>query len=286
MGQGAVPLTGTGHLLRQDLNDHPMNIYLINLDRSPDRLQRMATIFSDLGLDFTRMPAVDGAKLIAEGKLHRPERAGLIYQLGPGETGCFLSHRACWEAIANAEQNHGAVFEDDVHFGSGLAELLSNDAWIPGDADVVKLETTRVHALLDRTGNKLALGRSLKRLRSTHTGASGYILSKSAARKLIALSEDFVDPVDQFMFNPACTAWADLTIYQLTPAICIQDMLVGAGSQVVGFQSTLEDERPELKSQKERLSKPLREIMRPLRQAWMFLNSRLRGLERIRVPFS
>ncbi|CAN7195273.1 glycosyltransferase family 25 protein [Aminobacter sp. LjRoot7] len=262
-----------------------MNIYLINLDRSPERLARMAAIFGDLGLDFTRIPAVDGAKLIAEGKLRQPERAGRIYRLGPGETGCFLSHRACWEAIASAEQDHGAVFEDDVHFGSGLAELLSQDGWVPGDADVVKLETTRVHTLLERKRSQMVLGRSLKRLRATHTGASGYILSKFAARKLIALSEGFVDPVDQFMFNPACTAWADLTIYQLAPAICIQDMLLGAGNQVVGFKSTLENERPELKRRSEQMSKPLREVVRPLRQAWMFLNSRLRGLERLRVPF-
>jgi glycosyl transferase family 25 len=267
------------------MSDRPMNVYLINLDRSPERLSRMTTIFGDLGLDFTRVPAVDGAKLIAEGKLRQPERAGLIYQLGPGETGCFLSHRACWEAIASAEQDHAAIFEDDVHFGSGLADLLSSDAWIPGDADVVKLETTRVHTLLERKHGRFVLGRSLKRLRAIHTGASGYILSKSAARKLIALSQDFVDPVDQFMFNPACTAWAELTIYQLAPAICIQDMLVGADSQVVGFKSTLENERPELKRRSEQMSKPLREVVRPLRQAWMFLNSRLRGLERLRVPF-
>ncbi|GAA2843098.1 glycosyl transferase family 25 [Aminobacter aminovorans] len=262
-----------------------MNIYLINLDRSPERLARMAAIFGGLGLDFTRIPAVDGAKLIAEGKLRQPERAGLIYQLGPGETGCFLSHRACWQAIASAEHDHAAVFEDDVHFGSGLAELLSSDAWIPSDACVVKLETTRVHTLIERKRLQAPAGRSLKRLRAAHTGTSGYIISRAAARKLFDLSKDFADPVDQFMFNPACAGWAHLTTYQLAPAICIQDMFYEAGGAAERIASTLDNERPELRNAKKKLSKPLRELIRPLQKAWWFVDSRMRGLQRLRVPF-
>jgi hypothetical protein len=37
-----------------------MNRYLINLDRSPERLARMRTIFEAMGLDFERVAAVDG----------------------------------------------------------------------------------------------------------------------------------------------------------------------------------------------------------------------------------
>jgi glycosyl transferase family 25 len=37
-----------------------MMLFIVNLDRQPERLQRMAEIFGQFGLQFTRIPAVDG----------------------------------------------------------------------------------------------------------------------------------------------------------------------------------------------------------------------------------
>ncbi|MBZ9683283.1 hypothetical protein LB531_21735 [Mesorhizobium sp. CO1-1-2] len=40
-----------------------MKSYIINLDRSPARMQRMADRLSSIGADFERVPAVDGRLL-------------------------------------------------------------------------------------------------------------------------------------------------------------------------------------------------------------------------------
>jgi glycosyl transferase, family 25 len=37
--------------------------FVINLDRSPDRLIRMQTEFARVGMTFTRFPAIDGTAL-------------------------------------------------------------------------------------------------------------------------------------------------------------------------------------------------------------------------------
>ena len=39
-----------------------MQIYLINLDRRKDRLSNMRLIFNELGVQFKRIAAIDGAK--------------------------------------------------------------------------------------------------------------------------------------------------------------------------------------------------------------------------------
>jgi glycosyl transferase family 25 len=141
-----------------------MKIFVINLDRAPQRLERMASLFGELGLDFTRVSAVDGRDLA-----DRQARRGMYYDLGSGEIGCFLSHIKCWDAATKADGEYTAIFEDDVHFGAGARELLVDTSWIPADADVVKLETTLVRTLVDRDSAARAgdpLGTALARYAS------------------------------------------------------------------------------------------------------------------------
>ena len=114
-------------------------VFLINLDRSFNRLGQMAVRFSELGVAFERVEAIDGETLgtdaISAVRLHV---RGLL-PLSASEVGCFLSHRKCWELIANGQQTHGCIFEDDILFSNRLSRFLSNSHWIPKDADVVKL---------------------------------------------------------------------------------------------------------------------------------------------------
>jgi len=118
-----------------------MKSYLINLDRSPERLERMAVVFASLGMEFARTPAVDGRLLSVEERQRWLSDEETPFQLTAGEIGCFLSHRKCWEAAAAGSESHVAIFEDDVHLGKNAAEILSRTDWIPDDADVVKIET-------------------------------------------------------------------------------------------------------------------------------------------------
>lgn len=73
-----------------------MRSYLINLDRSPERLERMSALFADMEVDFIRVSAIDGKKLTQQEIDGWLSGSGNFYRLGPGEIGCFLSHRRCW----------------------------------------------------------------------------------------------------------------------------------------------------------------------------------------------
>jgi glycosyl transferase, family 25 len=265
-----------------------MSIFLINLDRSHERLARFQSLASTVGFEFIRIPAVDGRALNdAElARFRNPDPR--FYQLGPGEIGCFLSHRRAWEKIIESGLEWGTVFEDDVHIGADALSILRDLSWIPDDADLVKLETTlRPVTLSKELQGTPAKNRYLRRLWSRHGGTAGYVISRQCCIRLLADSRTVHDPLDQYMFNPVSQIFKHLHILQLAPALCVQDENYLGGSEH-SLKSTLHDERSLNKPKG--LKKLLREITRPLTR----LNERFsagnlgfwRGTERVIVGFS
>ncbi|MFC6489647.1 glycosyltransferase family 25 protein [Nitratireductor sp. GCM10026969] len=237
-----------------------MKLFLINLDRQPERLRRMTSLFEELGLSFTRVAAVDGARLSgAEIERWRGARA-----LRAGETACFLSHRECWRRIIDEGLSQAAIFEDDLHVGAGASALLADGDWVPEDADVVKIETKLQRARVDKAPAGAVGDRRLHRLRSRHAGAGGYIVTRKGAEKLLRMCARFDSPVDQFIFDPALPSAASLVIYQLLPAVCVQDFVVREPEVALGLGSDLHGERVEDKPRG--TAKAWREVKRPFVQ--------------------
>ena len=142
-------------------------------------------------------------------------------RLTPGAFGCFQSHRHVWRHLLASGESHAAVFEDDLVVAEGL-RLCLDDAWVPSDADFVKLEANDHRVLLDR-GRGLAVGaRQLHRLRSRHAGTGAYVISAKAAQELLAATEVIADPIDEALFNDDSPLFDTLITYQMVPAPVIQ----------------------------------------------------------------
>lgn len=206
-----------------------MKSYLINLDRSQDRLEFMASEFERHGILFELVSAVDGRQL---SDVERKSLASLSERwpapLSPVEIGCFLSHRRCLERIATGEDEFAVIFEDDVRLSQGAARLLSTSDWIPDDADIVKIESHGAQVLISRTV-KLEGPYSIARLLSRHLLSAGYIISRKAAQRLLPLMEKTPAPLDHFLFDPDDGPFSNMIVYQCSPAICRQ----------AGLESTL-----------------------------------------------
>jgi glycosyl transferase family 25 len=212
-----------------------MKLYLINLDRRPDRLAAMAEEGRKAGLSFTRIAAVDGQAPAAHTPMQRWFAAsGPLGPLPTGDRCCTLSHRQAWEALLESGEAYAAVLEDDVRLLPGAAALLADAAWIPADADLIKLEHfgPQSQKVLVRDERPLTGGLSLARLASKHTGAAAYILSRRAAQALLAI-ERFDLPVDHLLFNPNNSpVFATLNPWQVLPAVARQQEFVGAKSDI------------------------------------------------------
>lgn len=177
------------------------------------------------GLDFERIPAVDGS-LLSEEDLEafcRERMRGDHEEWLPGEVGCFLSHFEAWRRVAASQDEWQIVFEDDLRVSPDIARLVQSAGWIPADADVVRLEANRSMRLSRPRQIAAAPGRRLYRAVSGTTGAGAYILSRKTAQQLIAAPASEHTKVDTFLFKPKVSSVArGLKRYQLVPAVCVQ----------------------------------------------------------------
>ncbi|MGB7977216.1 MAG: glycosyltransferase family 25 protein [Roseiarcus sp.] len=191
-----------------------MKIYLINLDRHPERLAHMRKQLD--GVAFERVSAVDGSK-------RPPTTKGLTRF----ELACLESHRSAWRKFLASGESLACFLEDDLHVRPGFAALLSEAKWPPKNAHAVKLDT---YFQKVRLGERLSAsgGREIARLYSRHESAAAYILGRDGAARYLELTESARQPADYAVF-PNSPRRLGLNIYQLVPAIAIQDHLLKNG---------------------------------------------------------
>ena len=196
----------------------------INLDRATGRRTHMEAEAARTGLPLSRQEATDGRAMSPETYERWHPKAGGMHRLSPLEVACFLSHRAAWAEIAEGAAPYGAVFEDDLTFADDAANNLTRDDWIPAGADLIKIETTARKAMLAPPFLDQPNGRMLARLTSRHLGAGGYVLSRDFARRLLAATDPIAVPVDYALFSEPLAAVPGASLWQLSPAICVQQV--------------------------------------------------------------
>ena len=124
--------------------------YLINLDRSPQRLAAMQARLAGLGIDYTRIAAVDGAQLADEGFLRHTADNRYYKPIRRGEVGCYLSHLEVLQAFIDSGARYALVLEDDCLFDADFNAVLQAAIALRDDTrdpllqwDVLKLNRKR-----------------------------------------------------------------------------------------------------------------------------------------------
>ncbi|XP_065359671.1 glycosyltransferase 25 family member [Calliphora vicina] len=187
------------------------HIYMINLERRPERREKMESLFKVLALDVEYFPAVDGQKLNHDllkemGVKFLPGYEDPYHhrQMTMGEIGCFLSHYKIWEKIVENQQEQVLILEDDIRFEPYFKEKA---------IDVMEQIRNVIEYDLVYFGRKRLKEESEPWVANTenlvHVGYSywtlGYVISLKGAQKLLAAKplENLI-PVDEFlpvMFN-------------------------------------------------------------------------------------
>lgn len=110
------------------------------------------------------------------------------------EIGCYISHKQLWEKIATSYEPAAVVLEDDAIIEGDLAGLIDELAAIDIERVYVKIDGP-IRSALDV--NVLKIGNyKLERTRCVAPRTTGYILGRSAARKLCKYQKRFFRPVD------------------------------------------------------------------------------------------
>ncbi len=223
-----------------------MQVYLINLDRSPERLHFFEEQTQEVGIEFERISAVDG-RLLSDEELAAAVMPTYEFQpLNAGEIGVFLSHKRAWERLVASREPYAVVFEDDVVLSPSLrADFEAIDTVQPA-FDIIKLESTLRSVVCGRQATPLTSASGLQPLLTWHGGAAGYVISSDCAKRLLQQRRQLADPVDQVLFNPMSSISSQLEIHQLIPAACVQkDILEKSVSKPVSKVGSLKNKTAE-----------------------------------------
>ncbi|XP_017107204.2 glycosyltransferase 25 family member [Drosophila bipectinata] len=182
------------------------HIFMINLERRPERRQKMEKLFDEIGLDVEHFPAVDGKEL----NIGVVKQMGITFMPGyedpyhhramtMGEIGCFLSHYRIWVKMVQQKLKEVLILEDDIRFEPYFrnnAVRVLNQARSVVEYDLIYFGRKR---LKEESEPWVADTDSL-----VHAGYSywtlGYVLSYEGALKLLAAKPlEKLIPVDEFL---------------------------------------------------------------------------------------
>lgn len=195
-----------------------MKTYLINLDRSPERLRFMRGQLDRLGIPFERFPAVCGRELAPEARARGFSRIRSFIastkRMSDAEIGVAMSHVGCCRRMVETEERYALILEDDVVLSDGFAATLSRvEAFLsPGRPQLVVLSGYGVEGAE-------SLPEEIRAEKSAWC-ADAYVLTLPAAKLILRANDPVITVADSFK------RWRrrfGLELYRALPATARQD---------------------------------------------------------------
>lgn len=158
-------------------------VYVINLDRSKDRLEWVDGQLKQQGLSYQRISAVDG-RVATPSELAQLDEAKFRRCHGklplPGELGCYLSHVRVISEFLSSQGEFAVILEDDVILGEDFKNILAELVCCSRDWDMVKL--SGVHSGTPIGIRQLDAKHELSVMLTKCTCSSAYIINRKAAK--------------------------------------------------------------------------------------------------------
>jgi GR25 family glycosyltransferase involved in LPS biosynthesis len=177
-----APEVGDGRR-RQDRMDY--EAYVINLDRSEERMAKFRAAFANVLPVFTRVSGCVGSTIpdIISEQLRRNFPSG-----GKGGLGATLSHVTAWEKTLQSDKPYGIILEDDTEplrkFPQYIEELGLD---IEFDVCFANQRMSMFCSAEQSASSYVSCIDALRNFPANHNAPGGdcYILSKSGADKLL-----------------------------------------------------------------------------------------------------
>jgi glycosyl transferase, family 25 len=199
---------------------HKLPVFVINLDRSADRLAFIGEQARAIGLAFERIAAIDGTAVPGWLRGQFLDDAGKpLSSLIPSEIGCYASHLVVHRRIVDDGLPWALVLEDDVKLEPDLVTAATAAiAAAPAGWDYIHLSGLIRHAVYSLA--ELPNRRHLIRHTLIAPNTGGYLISRSGARKMLAagvrsrpVDQDFrfawLRDLDVFGVYPSPVIWGD-----------------------------------------------------------------------------
>jgi glycosyl transferase family 25 len=194
-------------------------IWVISLERAVARRQSVTRWFTDLGVPFELIDAVDGRALTPE-QHRRYSRWRARFTIGRdltlGDVGCSLSHLAVYERMLADAVPEVLVVEDDVEPTPALVDVLAARDRFPPDWQVVTF-----HSLFPNAQPRPIEGPPLAGAHRVCTygriprGTQCYLVNQSGARRALDVGFPVRLPPDELLYRRIP---AGLRVYGIDPS--------------------------------------------------------------------
>lgn len=217
--------------------------YVISLTTATNRREHITSEFGKQGIEFEFFDAIT-PNLVEQ--LCQDFNIDLFNSQGlsPTEKACFLSHIAIMKKALDDNLPYISIFEDDVYLGKNAHLYYCDDDYLQNsNIHFLKPEVTNPIRKLDRKqAVYLPDNRIAYPLQEFHLGTGNYIMSRIAIQEFLSyiqqLSGNKMLPIDNLLFD---NFMQKMNIYQLTPAVCIQECILYP--ETTQLSSVLEQER-------------------------------------------
>jgi glycosyl transferase, family 25 len=193
-------------------------IWVVSLERAPERRAFVVQSFTDAGLDYEVIDAVDGTTLSLEER-RSYSRARSLFEVGrglmEGEVGCALSHLRLLQRMLDEHVPEVLIVEDDVAPTPALRGLLEQRDRLPTDRDVLtfcSLSSSSSPRTVE--GVELDDEHRLCTYRRMLFGAQCYLITERAARRVLDVAYPIRMPYDELLFRRRP---AHLRVYGVEP---------------------------------------------------------------------
>ncbi|MDE1901939.1 MAG: glycosyltransferase family 25 protein [Alphaproteobacteria bacterium] len=262
------------------MQKNDVSIYVINMKQATERRHHMQTLLNGLGYNYEFFEAVDGHK-VTESDLSdfRHIKNSSLFK---GEIGCLLSHLGVWKTFLQSGLQYAIVLEDDLHFSPRIKTVLENLQSPRDDFFILRLETF-FHVVEIDCGHEKTMPVSgdyfVGRCLSTQVGTGAYIVNRNTAEFLVSAIKYARHAVDVELFSNEQRSIPQVPVYQIFPAICIQDKVLEESERTTSTRlpSTIGDQRQLPPGPKraffdaipETVKSRLRKIKQVLRASWI-----------------
>lgn len=208
------------------INNFFDNVYLVNLEKSKDRLNNITKILNNENIKFERFNAVYGKELSDE--YIKTITTNFCYNFCPKSViGCALSHILIWKDILKKNYKNSLILEDDIYFDENYKNNLKKSLnELPHDWDIVYLGcgglcnkdnknnlSEFISKIIFQKINNRIIYNNYIFIPEYPTGTFSYGISNNGCRKLLNIIKKIEKHIDSQMSSNNYT----LNVYAVNP---------------------------------------------------------------------
>jgi glycosyl transferase family 25 len=193
------------------------NIWIINLDKSKDRMVKIKNNFDLYGVKYNRFSAVYGKNV---SKDYLDNDVSLICKTllcNYGIIGCAASHKLLWKQLVNSESNAYIILEDDIEINENFVEIINK---VESYLDKFKIDYLNLNCInlgcsigeIEFTIDNYNFGKPY-----TPFQTNSYIITKNGATKLLNYLNKTNYHIDfEILYTKL---FKDLNYYTISPSL-------------------------------------------------------------------